>query len=96
MVACWQRLSYSDASDRSDKNFQISETSLDDSFKDFCLIILQEFGQEYLNQSPMNDEIKRTLRVNIEQRIPWIVCIVGLQAFPMGYVSNGRSGSTQR
>ena len=25
----------------------------------------------------------------LEQRIPWIVCIVGLQAFPMGYVSNG-------
>ena len=49
MVACWQGLSYSDASDCSDENFQISETSLDDSFKEFCVILIQEFGQEYLN-----------------------------------------------
>ena len=31
------------------RNFQISETSLDDSFKEFCIILIQEFGQEYLN-----------------------------------------------
>ena len=49
MVACWRRLSYGNASDCSDKNFQISETSLDDSFKEFCIILIQEFGQEYLN-----------------------------------------------
>ena len=58
MVACWQRLSYGDASDRSDENFQISETSLDDSFKEFCVILIQEFGQEYLNRCPTNEEIK--------------------------------------
>ena len=61
MVACWQWLSYGDASDQSDKNFQISETSLDDSFKDFCIILLQEFGGEYLNRCPTNEEIKQTL-----------------------------------
>ena len=38
MVVCWQQLSYGDASDRSDKNFQISETSLDDSFKEFVSV----------------------------------------------------------
>ena len=49
VVACWCRLSYSNASDCSDENFQISETSLDDSFKEFYIILIQEFGQEYLN-----------------------------------------------
>ena len=49
MVTCWQQLSYSDTSDHSEEKFQISETSLDDSFKEFCIILLQEFGQEYLN-----------------------------------------------
>ena len=49
MVACWRRLSYGNVSDWSDKNFQISETLLDDSFKDFCVMLLQEFGGEYLN-----------------------------------------------
>ena len=58
MVACWQQLSCGDASDCSDKNFQILETSLDDSFKEFCVILIQEFGQEYLNRCPTNEEIK--------------------------------------
>ena len=61
MVACWRQLSYGDASDSSDENFQISEMLLDDSFKEFCIILLQEFGQEYLNQCPTNDDIKETL-----------------------------------
>ena len=61
MVACWRQLSYGDASDRSDENFQISEMLLDDSFKDFWVILLQEFGGEYLNRCPTNEEIKRTL-----------------------------------
>ena len=42
MVACWQRLSYGEASYCSDENFQISETTLDDSFKEFCVILIQE------------------------------------------------------
>ena len=58
MVACWQQLSYSDASDHSDENFLISETTLDDSFKEFCIILIQEIGQEYLNQCPTTEEIK--------------------------------------
>ena len=47
-----------DASDHSDENFQISETLLEDSFKEFCIILIQEFGQVYLNQCPTNEEIK--------------------------------------
>ena len=82
MVACWRRLSYGDASDRSDENFQISETSLDDSFKDFCLIILQEFGQEYLNRCPTNDEIKRTLRVNSNRGFPGLFASWDCKHFP--------------
>ena len=58
MVACWRRLSYSDASDQSDENFQISEMSFDDSFKDFCIILLQEFGEEYLNRCPTIDALQ--------------------------------------
>ena len=82
MVACWRRLSYGDASDHSDKNFQISETLLDDSFKDFCLILLQEFGLEYLNQCPTNDEIKRTLRVNSNRGFPGLCAPWDCKHFP--------------
>ena len=58
MVACWQQLSYGDASHCSDENFQISETTLDDSLKEFGVIMIQEFGQEYLNRCPTTEEIK--------------------------------------
>ena len=58
MVAWLQQLSYGNASDHSDENFQISETTLDDSFKEFCVIMIQEFGQEYLNRCPTTEEIK--------------------------------------
>ena len=82
MVACWQRLSYGDASDQSDENFQILETSLDDSFKDFCIILLQEFGGEYLHQCPTNDEIKRTLRVNSNRGFPGLFASWDCKHFP--------------
>ena len=82
MVACWRRLSYCDASDRSDKNFQISETSLDDSFKDFCIILLQEFGGEYLNPCPTNEEIKQTLQVNSNRGFPGLFVSWDCKHFP--------------
>ena len=82
MVACWRWLSYSDASDHSDVNFQISETSLDDSFKEFCIILLQEFGQEYLNRCPTNDEIKRTLQVNSNRGFPGLFASWDCKHFP--------------
>ena len=31
---------------------------LDDLFKEFCIILIQEFGQEYLNRCPTTEEIK--------------------------------------
>ena len=43
---------------------------MDDSFKEFCIILIQEFGQEYLNRCPTNKEIKRTLRVNSNRGFP--------------------------
>ena len=82
MVACWQWLTYGDASDRSDKNFQISGTSLDDLFKEFCVILIQEFGQEYLNQCPTTKEIKQTLRVNSNRGFPGLFASWDCKHFP--------------
>ena len=92
MVACWRRLSYGDASDHSDENFQISETLLDNSFKDFCLIILQEFGQEYLNRCPTNDEIKRTLRVNSNRGFPGLFASWDCKHFPWDMCPMAKAG----
>ena len=82
MVACWRWLSYDDASDPSDENFEILEMSLDESFKEFCIILLQEIGQEYLNQCSTNNEIKRTLRVNSNRGLPGLFASWDCMHFP--------------
>ena len=92
MVACWRRLSYGDASDWSDENFQISEMSLDDSFKDFCIILLQEFGGEYLNRCPTNEEIKQTLRVNSNRGFPGLFASWDCKHFPWDWCSMAKAG----
>ena len=92
MVACWRRLSYGDASDRSDENFQILETSLDDSFKDFCVILLQEFGGEYLNRCPTNEEIKRTLQVNSNRGFPGLFALWDCKHFPWDMCPMAKAG----
>ena len=92
MVACWRRLSYSDASDHSDENIQISETLLDESFKEFCAILLQEFGQEYLNQCLTNNEIKQTLRVNSNRGFPGLFASWDCKHFPWDMCPMAKAG----
>ena len=51
---------------------------MDESFKEFCIIMIQEFGQEYLNRCPITEEIKQTLQVNSNRGLPELVAILGL------------------
>ena len=41
---------------------------------------------------PYKRRDKTNIASQLQQRFPRVVCVVGLQAFPMGYVSNSRSG----
>ena len=55
---------------------------MDDSFKDFCVILLQEFGEEYLNRCPTNEEIKQTLQVNSNRGFPVLFALWYCKHFP--------------
>ena len=55
---------------------------MDDSFKDFCPILPQEFGQEYLNRCPKNDKIKRSLQVNSNRGFPGLFALWDCKHFP--------------
>ena len=61
MVACFCKLVYGDASDQEDESLQISESQVNTAFKDFCSLIVQKFGMEYLNRSPTDEEKQRCL-----------------------------------
>ena len=49
---------------------------------EFCVILLQEFDQEYLNRCPTNDEIKQTLRVNSNRGFPGLFASWDCKHFP--------------
>ena len=61
MVACFRKLVYGDASDQEDEILQISELQVNHAFKDFCSLIVQKFGMEYLYRSPTDEEKQRCL-----------------------------------
>jgi hypothetical protein len=52
LVACLRKLCYGDADDVLDEYFQMSETVLNDSMKAFTRLIIDIFGNEYLNRCP--------------------------------------------
>jgi hypothetical protein len=57
-VACLRILCYGNAADSCDEYLQISESVISNSFKDFCRLIVEKFGFQYLNRPPTRDEIK--------------------------------------
>jgi Plant transposon protein len=56
LVACLRHLAYGDAYDREDENLQISETALSQLTKQFCRLVVKEFGPQYLNRPPTFEE----------------------------------------
>jgi Plant transposon protein len=58
LVACLRHLAYGDAYDREDENLQISETALAQLTKQFCRLVVERFGQQYLNRPPTLEERK--------------------------------------
>jgi Plant transposon protein len=69
-VACLRKLSYGDCSDRNDEKYEISESTLDTSFKAWCKLIKQEFGQQYLHRCPTQAEVGRSLNINRARGFP--------------------------
>jgi Plant transposon protein len=50
---------YGDSDDHEDDYLQMSETSLNDSMKAFTRLIIEKFGDEYLNRCPSDAEKRR-------------------------------------
>jgi hypothetical protein len=61
LVACLRKICYGDADDREDEYLQISESSVNESVKDFARLMVEKFGEEYLNRCPTEAETKRAI-----------------------------------
>jgi hypothetical protein len=67
---CFRFLVYGDCFDRSVKYLEISETSMADSLKDFCQLVVSGIGEHYLNRTPSVEERNRILAFNKRRGFP--------------------------
>lgn len=70
LVACCRHIAYGDAYDRDDENLQLSESVLASVTKDFCKLIIEKFGQQYLNRTPTVEERKAISSVMTQKGFP--------------------------
>ena len=65
---------------------------MDDLFKQFYIIQIQEFGQEYLIQCPTTKEIKQTLQVNLNRSFPGLFASRDCKHFQWDMCSMAKAG----
>lgn len=64
MVAVLRVLAYDAPPDSLDENLEISETVVNDAVKEFCQLIVAEFGPQFLNRGPSAEEKARSLALH--------------------------------
>jgi hypothetical protein len=91
VVACMRKLAIGPADDALDENFEISESQLNIDVKAFARLIKLNFGQQYMNRQPSEQEIERSFKVGTIRGFPgafaswdckhfkWDKCPVALQ-----------------
>lgn len=102
MTAVFRILAYGSAADSQDEYLQVSETVAANALKSFCQLMVLEFGEEYLNRTPTQQEKRRILEVNARRGFPglfaswdckhfiWDKCPVRLQGQHRGHHAGGK------
>ena len=70
IVACFKLILYGCTADELDEQYQISKTTTTRSFKQFCCLIVDNFGDKYLNRAPTNIEKAEILELNKKRGFP--------------------------
>jgi hypothetical protein len=68
-VACFRYLAYGSTFDATDEHLRLSESACSESIKDFCTIMIQQFGEYYLNRSPSEEEKHLILNTHINRKV---------------------------
>ena len=102
LVGCLRHVAYGDACDREDENLAMSGAILRVIVKDFCKLMIKEFGGEHLNRVPTLEERRVMSRVNESKGFPgclaswdckhfaWSNCPVRLQGQHRGHAEGGK------
>jgi len=70
ITAVLRAICYGDPFDREDEYLQISETSVDDSVKEFTRLVTEAFRGEWLNYNPSEEEKARAVCINTDRGFP--------------------------
>lgn len=73
LVACLRKIAYGDADDREDEHLELSKSSLSDTMKQFCRLMISEFGEEYMNRTPTRAERDRISKINATCGFPGLL-----------------------
>ena len=68
--ACLRYLCYGCATDREDENMRIGSSTLNKAVRDFCRLMIKEFGCVYLNRTPTEEEKKKIFAANEVEGFP--------------------------
>jgi len=102
LTAVFRNLAYGTSSDVQDENLQIGETSLNKAMDNFCILMIKEFGDEYLNRNPTADERKDLMQISKARGFPgcfaswdckhfvWDNCPITLQGQHKGHHAGGK------
>jgi Plant transposon protein len=70
MVACLRYLAYGSSFDATDEHLRLAESTCCESIKDFCSLLVEEFGTYYLNRNPTEVEKSIILKCNNKRGFP--------------------------
>lgn len=73
ITACLRVLAYGNCPDAYDESFQLAESTLIESVKEFASKVVEKFGALYLNCPPRQAELERILRINKSRGFPGLV-----------------------
>jgi Plant transposon protein len=102
LTACIKKLCYGNADDQYDEYLQLSKTSLNKSMKVFTRLMVDKFGDEFLNRAPTPEEKNRCARMMQQRYFPgcfgawdckhfvWKNCPTGLHGQYKGHAEGGK------
>jgi Plant transposon protein len=80
-VACFRYLAYIISFDSCDESLRLSATCCLDSVKEFCSLVVQNFGIFDLNRTPLKEERNRILNYNKSRGFPRMLASRGCSHF---------------
>ena len=102
LIACFRFIAHGNACDREDENLHLAESTLRLHVRDFCALVIEEFGEQHYNRSPSKEEREAISLVMAAdgfqgcigswdcKHCPWKTCPMRLAGQHQGHAEGGK------